>query len=430
MRKRLFAGLIMICVLCSAVYAEDSDSESDSGWTSYFSAGWDTVSDYASGAWNGITGWFTGDEETESKTDTKKETLPPHIASEWDELTNTLGDTLTLRDKQENLPDYALFGEDKNTNGKKINALLDRAISMLTNGEAGDIRRQSEELKAKIKSQRLELDELRNKRITAPDKTSMFTFWKLTKDKADRKISELEESIRHNEESLTEVNAKLTNALRNVGLELEESQIDILMNSATGDDLMQNTIIFTNVKSIVAKLEELSQNDTNSLETTRKYTGMYLVLNDLLIHTQEELVRKIDGEYKPKLNVIIREAQDLRNDALRKSRMNTYSQTQRDSFELNVESNGMTIRVARLYIDLLNSQRAGTMESIKSLKLNRDLAENTYRTVRSSGELRSLIHSGLSLFDAVNELKMPELKIFESDAMRIEFEKISGRLKK
>ena len=257
----------------------------------------------------------------------------------------------------------------------------------------------------------------------------MFTFWKMTRSKADVKISELEESIRHNEESLTEVNAKLTNALRNVGLELEESQIDILMNSATGDDLMQNTIIFTNVKSIVAKLEELAQNDTNSLETTRKYTGMYLVLNDLLIHTQEELVRKIDGEYKPKLNVIIREAQDLRNDALRKSRMNTYSQTQRDSFELNAESNGMTIRVARLYIDLLNSQRAGTMESIKSLKLNRDLAENTYRTVRSSGELRSLIHSGLSLFDAVNELKMPELKIFESDAMRVEFEKISGRLK-
>ena len=426
MRKRLIAGLIMLCVLCSAVYAEDSESES--GWTGYFSAGWDAVLDYASGAWNGITGWFTGDEET--ATNSEKETLPPHIASEWNELTGTLGETLTLRDKQETLPDYALFGEDKNTNGKKINALLDRAVSMLTNGEAGDIRKQSEELKAKIKSQRLELDELRNKRITAADKSSMLTFWRLTKDKADKKISELEESIRHNEESLSEVNAKLTNALRDVGLELEESQIDILMNSATGDDLMQNTIIFTNVKSIVAKLEELAQNDTNSLETTRKYTGMYLVLNDLLIHTQEELVRKIDGEYKPKLNEIIHEAQNLRNDALRKSRMNTYSQIQRDSFELNAESNGMTIRVARLYIDLLNSQRAGTMESIKSLKLNRDLAENTYRTVRSSGELRSLIHSGLNLFDAINELKMPELKIFESDAMRIEFEKISGRLKK
>lgn len=428
MRKRLFAGLIMICVLCSACYAEDSDSESDSGWMGYFSAGWDTVSDYASGAWNGITGWFTGDEVKEASSDS--EILPPHLASEWDKITGTLGDTLTLRDKQETLPDYALFGEDKKTNGKKINELLDRAVAMLTNGEAGDIRKQSEELKARIKSQRLALDELRNKRITAPDKTSKLTFWKFTKEKADRKISELEESIRQDENSLNEINAKLTNALRNIGLELEESQIDILMNSATGDDLMQNAVIFSNVKSIVAKLEELAQNDTNSLETTRKYTGMYLVLNDLLIHTQEELVRKIDGEYKPRLNEIIREATDLRNEALRKSRMNTYSQTQRDSFELNAESNGMTIRVARLYIDLLNSQREGTMESIKSLKLNRDVAENTYRTVRSSGELRGLIHSGLSLLDAVNELKMPELKIFENDAMRIEFEKINGRLKK
>lgn len=428
MRKRLFAGLIMLCVLCSAVYAEDSDSESDSGWTGYFSAGWDTVSDYASGAWNGITGWFSRDEEKETSSN-NNETLPPHLASEWNDITNTLGDTLILRDKQETLPDYALFGEDKNTNGKKINALLDRAVAMLTNGEAGNIRKQSLELKERIRLQRLELDKLRNRRITAPEKTSMMTFWKFTKEKADKKIAALEESIRNNESALAEVNAKLTNALREIGLVLDESQIDILMNSATGDDLMQNTIIFSNVKSIVAKLEELSQNDTNSLETTRKYTGMYLVLNDLLIYTQEELVKKIDGEYKPKLNDIIREAETIRNEALRKSRMNTYSQTQKASFESNAESNGMTIRVARLYIELLNSQREGTMESIKSLKLNRDVAENTYRTVRSSGELRGLIHSGLSLLDAVNELKMPELKIFESDAMRVEFEKISGRLK-
>ena len=97
---------------------------------------------------------------------------------------------------------------------------------------------------------------------------------------------------------------------------------------------------------------------------------------------------------------------------------------------LLLPKNGITIRVANLYIDLLNSQRAGTLESIRTLKLNRDLAENTYRTVRSSGELRGLIHTGLSLLDAVNELKMPELKICESDAMRIEFDKINIRLKK
>ena len=416
MRKKLIAGLIMVCMLCSVSYAEDSESS----WTDYFSIAWDSFCEW-------VVSWFTSDEP--EAVEISPDILPPHIASEWNALTNTLGDTLTLRDKQDTLPNYAFFGEDKSTNARKINELLDRVISMLTNGEAGDVRKQSNELRERIRTQRIELYELRNKRITAPEKSSMLMFWKLTKDKADKQISELEESIRHNETALKEVNQKLTNALRKIGLELDESQIEILMNSATGDDLMQNTIIFSNVKSIVAKLEELSQNDTNSIEITRRYTGMYLVLNDLLIHTQEELVKKIDETYKPRLNEIIREAETLRYDALRKSRMDTYTETQRLSFETNAESNGMTIRVANLYIALLDSQREGTMESIRSLKLNRDLAENTYRTVRSSGELRGLIHSGLSLFDAVNELKMPELKIFESDAMRIEFEKISGRLK-
>ena len=253
MRKRLIAGLVIVCVLCSASYAEDSDSS----WTTYFSLTWDAV-----------TGWFTSD-ETETA-EPSPDVLPPHIASEWNELTDTLGRTLELRDKQDTLPNVSLFGEDKNSNHKKINELLDRAVSMLTNGEAGDVRRQSDELRERIRTQRIELDELRNKRITAPEKSSMLMFWKLTKDKADRKIYELEESIRQNESALTEVNSKLTNALRDVGLELEDSQIDILMNSATGDDLMQNTIIFSNVKSIVAKLEELAQNDTNSIEITRR----------------------------------------------------------------------------------------------------------------------------------------------------------------
>ena len=70
------------------------------------------------------------------------------------------------------------------------------------------------------------------------------------------------------------------------------------------------------------------------------------------------------------------------------------------------------------------------MDSIKSLRLNRDLAENTYRTVRSSSELRRLIHSGLEAFDTVTNITMPELKIFESGIMRSEFDEINRRLKK
>ena len=427
MRKGLLAATVLSVVLSGEAYAAD--------WSGYLKFDWDAVSDYASETWTStkdyVYGLFTKkSEDVKVEAPVSEDGLPEAVASGWDKLTGTLGDALTLRDKHDTLPKHSWlpFTEDQSSNAKRINELLDTALSILVNGEAAEVRKTAAAIRDSISKQRVELDDLRNRRITAPEKSSLP--WKLTKAKADERIARLQEEITDSEEALVVINGKLTEALRRIGLELDTAQTDILLNSVTGDDLMNNTVVFSNVKAVVSKLEELAQNETNTLEITRRYTGMYLVLNDLLLHTQEELVRKIDSEYKPQLQGIITEAESLRKDALAKSNKSEYTAEQRRGFSANAQSNTMTIQVAKMYIELLDSQRAGTMESIKSLKLNRDLAENTYKTVRSSGELRGLIHSGLSLFDAVNTLKMPELKVFESGVMRLEFEEINRRLKK
>ncbi|MBQ3399170.1 MAG: hypothetical protein IJG51_09795 [Synergistaceae bacterium] len=283
-------------------------------------------------------------------------------------------------------------------------------------------------LRARISQLRTELDELRNNRITAPESTYML--WRKTKPKIDAEIAEKEREISRTEAEMSSINSRLTEELRGIGLELTEAQTDILLNSVTGEDILQNTIVFDNVRSVVSKLEELSQKDTNTLEITKRYTGMYLVLNDILIHTQEELIRKMDNDYKPRLSELIKDAEALRKQALRRSNDKAYTSSQRKSFALNAKSNATTIEAARLYGELIESQKSSLMKSIRALMLNRDLAENTYKTVRSSGELRGLIHSGLNAFDAVNRLSMPELKIFESGTMRAEFDEINRRLKR
>lgn len=427
MSKKLLAAAVMMCMLSGQAYAKD--------WSEYLKFDWGSVSDYASEKWNNATDYVSGlfskkSEDVKAQPETSGDNLPGAIASGWDKLTGTLSEALNLRDKQDKLPgtSWIPFMEDKNSNAKKINELLDTALSILVNGEASDVRKTATAIHESLNNQKKELDELRNKRITAPESSRLP--WKLTKAKADERIAELQEEIADSEEALVVINTKLTEALRKIGLELDEKQTEILLNSVTGNDLLDNAIVFDNVKIVVAKLEELAQNDTNTLEITRRYTGMYLVLNDLLLHTQEELVRKIDKEYKPKLNEIITEADNLRKDALAKSNQDVYSKEQRKGFAANAQSNAMTIQVAKLYAELLDSQRAGTMSVIKSLRLNRDLAENTYKTVRSSGELRGLIHSGLKLIDTTGNLKMPELKVFESGVMRVEFEEINRRLKK
>ncbi|MBR2209252.1 MAG: hypothetical protein IJ859_10640 [Synergistaceae bacterium] len=421
LEKRFLSVLVLSVMFCGfpgLAFASD--------WTSYFQIGLDEIGGYVSD----FTDFFTGGDKNENTAAVSDEILPPQIVAGWDNLTEDITDALRLRDKNESLPKktWIPFKEDQESNAQKINKLLDAAMQILVNGEAGDLRKEAGQLREALSKQRMELDNLRNKRINAPE--SSYAFWTLTRDKADKKISELENEIKNGEARLGKITTDLTSSLKTIGLELDEAQTEILLNSVTGDDLLKNAIIFENVKAVVAKLENLSQNETNSLEITKRYTGMYLVLNDLLILTQDELIKKIDGEYKPKLNLIISEAQGLRKDALSKSNNNAYTLEQRKSFAANAKSNEMTIQVAGLYGELLNSQRLAALDSLKSLKLNRDLAENTYKTVRSSGELKGLIHSGLNLFDSIEGLKMPELKIFENDVMRLEFEEINRRLKK
>ena len=357
-----------------------------------------------------------------------EDSLPSYLVEKWGSLTGTLSDALSLRDRQEKLPASAWFGADRTSNARKIDELLDRALEILVQGQAGDLRRQALELRTEIPKLRLEADGLRNRRISAPESSRLP--WVRTRAKIDERLSELDGEIADRERALLAVDAQLAEALRALGLQLDDRQIDVLLSSVTGDDLLQNAVVFANVRVVVEKLAELSREDRDNLEVNRRYSGLYLVLNDLLIHTREELVRKIDGEYKPRLGEIGKEAEALRREALAKASQTGYSDAQKKSFALNAESNAMTLRVAELYMQLLDSQRKGILDNLADLRRNRDLAENTYRTVRSSGDLRNLIRSGLELFDSIHALAMPEILPFENEAIRREFEEINKRLKR
>ena len=356
-----------------------------------------------------------------------EDSLPSYLVEKWGSLTETLSDALSLRDRQETLPASSWFGADRTSNARKIDELLDRALEILVQGQAGDLRRHALALRAEIPKLRLEADGLRNQRISAPESSRLP--WVRTRAKIDERLSELDGEIADRERALSAVDAQLAEALRALGLQLDDRQIDVLLSSVTGDDLLQNAVVFANVRAVVEKLAELSREDRDNLEVNRRYSGLYLVLNDLLIHTREELVRKIDGEYKPRLGEIAKEAEALRREALAKASQTGYSDAQKKSFALNAESNAMTLRVAELYMQLLDSQRKGILDNLADLRRNRDLAENTYRTVRSSGDLRNLIRSGLELFDSIHALSMPEILPFENEAIRREFEEINKRLR-
>jgi hypothetical protein len=356
-----------------------------------------------------------------------RDSLPAYLTSSWEALSSTLTEALELRDRQETLPAAALFGADKSSNAKKLGALLDRAVEILLQGDADGLRRQALALRESVPALWLRAHDLRNRRISAPESSNLP--WVATRAKIDEDLAKLDAEIREKERALAGINGKIADALRKMGLDLDDRQVDTLLTSVTGDDLFQNTVIFANVKHVVEKLAELSREDGDNLEINRRYTGMYLVLNDILIVTQEGLAEKIEAEYKPRLALIRAEAENLRAEAAERARQKQYTESQRNAFEANARANAMTVRVAGLYAELLESQRRSVMTTLSDLRRGRDVAENTYRTVKSTGDLRNLIRSGLDLFDSVQSLSMPQIQPFESESIRREFEEINKRLK-
>ncbi|MDR1378367.1 MAG: hypothetical protein LBJ36_04885 [Synergistaceae bacterium] len=355
--------------------------------------------------------------------------LPASLASSWERLSSTLTDALNLQDKQETLPESSYFGADKISNTKKINALLDKVVEILVQGDASDLRRQAIALRETgLPALRREVDDLRNKRISAPETSKVP--WVKTRSQIEARIAELDVEIKEKERLAMDIDSKIAEALRNMGLDLDDKQIDILLTSVTGDDLFQNTVVFANVKHVVEKLAELSREDRDNLEISRRYIGMYLVLNDVLIATQEGLIEKINMDYKPRLAELKAEAEKLRAEALGRAKQGQYSKTQKEAFEVNAKANAMTARVAELYAELLEGQRKNFKVTLMDLQRNRDVAESTYKTVRSTGDLRNLIRAGLDLFDSIHPLSMPQLQSFENEAIRKEFEEINKRLRK
>ncbi|GHS99875.1 hypothetical protein AGMMS50276_24370 [Synergistales bacterium] len=353
--------------------------------------------------------------------------LPSFIQSSWGNISSLLGEGSALIERRESLPDHAYFGEDKESNAKKLNSIRDEMMEILLQGDAVTFYKEIKVIRAKVPALQIERDALRNRLISASD--SSWLPWEKTSGKINERLNLINKDIADSQARELVLRGEIAAALRDMGIGLDDAQIDTLLASSMDDDLIQNAAVFTNVKKIVEKLGELSANSSDSISVTLRYAGMYLALNDLLIYTQKELVRKIDSNYKPRVNTISREAVALREEAIKGSADKKFTNSQRAAFDANARANATTMSAAVVYMKFLDSQRQNSIRSLENLERNFVLAANTHKTVKNASDLQDVIRSGLALFDSLQSLAMPDIQPFENEAIKREFEEISKRLK-
>lgn len=352
--------------------------------------------------------------------------LSEAVMSDWENLTGTLDEATVLREKQKRLPESSWLGADQQKTGAKIAKLLRRAQGILLSSETLKLADRSEEIKERLPRLYQRIEEYKNKRIGAPQK-SYNPFVKTVKD-CEETIAAAEKDVERLRDELAQIREAIAAELRGWGLKLTDAQADVLFSSVVGDSLLRNAVIFENVKGVTAQLTQLMAQNKDDTSIARKYYGMYVTLIDVLLDTQHGFVNKIDGEWRPQVRKISEGAAASLKEARAALNRSDFSAAQKAIFRSNAASNEMTVKAAEQYLKLLDNQKTSVQNCIRSIERDREVAANTYATVQHISDMNAVVQSGMQLFDMLAAMQLPEIQAFDSSGVRREFDEITRRL--
>ncbi len=341
----------------------------------------------------------------------------------WSEITPTLEALTLLERERSELPDSAWIARDKRANQEDMNVLLDEAVGILSLSEANPIRARIRALEVKIREARDRIADYRQAMVNAPIKST----WKTTIDDYRSKITDQQAAIQLYEAEIEEQKRDFGMALAASGVRLSADQLDLLLTSVVGDDIIQSAIVYANVKRISEQLMKLTIETGEDLAVSKRYYGMHTILLKILLHMQQNSISQIDQRYLPAIERILSEVDEISANSRRLLKEQT-DPSYRQHLLANLEAQKLTAKTATLYREHLLAQRASIQQARERTGADLKVARNTYRTVMVSGELINLLRAGQKSFDQMLAIQPPRLLVFENKRMKQEFAALSARL--
>lgn len=370
--------------------------------------------------------WQGSKQTAGSAWDTTRRYLGPdpqaNFARLWDGVLPTLEETLALQERQASLPENRWFGDDQASNQAEIDQLLDQAVAILSSSNTQDHRQRIRVLQQEIASARLDLAEYRRQRVSAPSDSLV----KKTVADYDEAIADRQADIARYEADLETVKREFAAELRAMGLELSDDQLDFMLSTVVGDNLIDLGILFDNVKAITAQLERLVEESGEDLQSARRYYGLYVVLLKSLRQMHLQVEQAIANHYIPRIDAIAERARELstQTQALLKQ-----APDKREILVANLDAQRLTIEAAGVYRQYLDEQGRQITAARVALETDIATAWNTYETVRVSGELVGIVKASRKLLDGLISRQVPKPRPFRNLEMQREFEKLTEQLR-
>ena len=350
------------------------------------------------------------------------------FAKMWSKAMPKLEQALELFERGETLPESKIFGADKQSNNAKYEKLLNEVFDILLDSEFHASRGEYRSLEGRIDKSEQKIAELRKERIGAPEKS--WIPFRQTRSKIDKEVDELKEDIARFRKEKEAIRSSMVAALSAMGVSVDGARLDILLASVSGDDVIALLLAADSIKKINLQIVELLRKGEGSIHMARKYTGIHMVLVDIYLHAHHDVLEKIASEYSPRLDAITNSAQILKKQAEQMLAGTPGGDGQRQVLETNVKANERTVQTASLYREYLRTQQNKLRISAEKLKNDLSVARNTYQTVKTGGDLISLINISLRTLEGVFGFALPDLSTVYDQEVLKEFERITGQIRK
>lgn len=350
-------------------------------------------------------------------------------------LDEILKDAANIRHDARKLPskhEYSIIAppwiETREDRQEKVNRLLDSALEIVTEVPIVEMQKKLRKRRQTIKKLKNQIAALREKQLDAPKDGFLPGYVTDTVASINKAIVDLNAKIDGNKREITNIKNQISVGLKKSGVEIKEAQLDILLGSVIGGDLVKLVAAFEAAKAIDERLGILMDQNGENITAARRYFAIHASLFALLVHAQELVMDKIDSVYLPRLGAIIKDIREARRDTYQLLRARNRVD-QRNTLLTNLKSQTFAEKVAKTYRNYLLTQRDQMSQARQSTLRDLRIADNTYLTVEASFQLRSLIKDASTRFEAIKKLEAPGFdNVFRNKDLKREFENLTSKL--
>lgn len=321
-----------------------------------------------------------------------------------------------------------IWTETREDREAKIRNLLDAALGIVTDVPVVEVQKRVEGLRNNIRDLEDQIVQMKEKQLTAPKEAMLPGVLTDTVQSLADNIKDAQARISGNRDEIAKAKGEISEALQKSGVTLGSDQVDLLLDSVLSGDLVRLVAVFNAAKVIDQQLSKLMAASGDNMNATRKYFAMHAALFAMLVHAQDSTIQKIDTQYLPKLDAILKDINAAR--AKTKQLMKAENRPdQRRALESNLESQRIAEEAAKGYRKYLNQQREQIARARSRAVHDLRIADNTFETVEASFQLRNLMRDSAASFEAIQKLEAPTFdQIFKNEELRREFENLTRKL--